>query len=154
LQRQRPPRQPKAKSVLRFSRRASLPASRLDGFVRGRRQERRPVRGTFFFLHFQFRSQNRGRGGGNGNGSRFRATVAVKYFRGISRGDDLGQRGERRAHNIDSPDEFIGTAVGVNLVDHQGQHLERLGLPASRERKTASDVINQQSERLALRFNQ
>src|SRR6266851_6834531 len=150
----RAPSQPRVKSVLLFSLLASLHASGLDYIVRGRRQNRRPVRRTLFFLYFQFRSQNRGRRGGNGNGSRFRAAIAIKNLRCIARRDDLRQRGQRRADNIHSPHQFIRPPVGINLVDHQRQYLERLRLPASGERKSAGDVVDQQPKRLALRFDQ
>src|SRR5205085_8629509 len=72
-------------SLLQFSPRASLLASRLDRVVRGRRQNRRPVRGSLLLLHFQFRNKDLGRSGGHGNGSRFRPTVAVEHFRLVPR---------------------------------------------------------------------
>ena len=47
----------------------SLCTSSLHGVMRGRRQNRRPVRGTLFLLHFEFGGQNRGRGRRNRHGT-------------------------------------------------------------------------------------
>src|SRR5580700_4382294 len=134
--------------------RASLWASRLAGIMRGRWQNRGPVRGSLFLLHFQLGCENSGRGGRNRYGAGLRATVAVEYFRGIAGGHDFRERGQRRSDDIDAPDQFIRAAVGKHLVDHQREDLKGLRLSAPGEGETAGDVVNQQTERFSLLFDE
>jgi len=45
-------------------------------------------------------------------------------------------------------------AVGENFVNDQWEHLEGLRLSAAGERKSAGDIVDQQSVGFALRFDQ
>src|ERR1700688_2380434 len=107
-------------------RKAGVPISQLtarlgkSGVVRRSRQNGRPVRGAFFLLHFQLGSQNRGRSGGNGNRTGLGAAVAVKNFSGVSGSNDLRKGSQGRSDNVDTTHQFVGTAVGKYLVNHEG----------------------------------
>jgi len=122
------PRQPKAKSVLRFSQRASLLASRLDRVVRGRRQDRRPVRRTFFFCTSNSEVKIAGEAAETGTDPDSRATVAVKYFV-VSPSRRSWSARASGVPTISTPRTFVRPAVRVNLVDHQGSTWNACGCP-------------------------
>src|SRR5215469_769038 len=120
----------------------------------GRRQDGRPIRGRLFFLNFQFGSKDcRGRGG-NRDVTRFRAAVAVEYFRSVTGGDNLGEGGEWRADDVDAANEFIGTTIRENLVNDQRLNLESLRLTTPSKSEAAGDVVDQKAVRLVLLFDE
>src|ERR1019366_6986599 len=121
--------------------------------VRGRRQNRRLVRGSFLLLDFHFRDQNGRSRGGNRHGARFGSAVSVEGFHRVAGGDNFGERNQRRANDVHAANEFVGAAVRVHFVNDQRLHLKRLRLAAAGERKSAGDIINQQAERFSLVVN-
>src|ERR1700692_4142323 len=133
--RREPARMPRTRQRARKERRtgewrALLKASGFLDVVRRGRQNGRPIRGRLLLLHFQFGSKN-GRGsGGDRHIAGFGAAVTVEDFRGVAGGDDFRQRGERRSDDIHTANELIRPAIGKDLVDHEGFHLERLRLAA------------------------
>ena len=122
--------------------------------MRGRRQDRRPVRRRLLFLHFQFRSENGGRSGGNRHESGFRAAIAIKHFRRVAGCHDLGQRSKRSPDDVHATNQFIRPPVGENLINHQRFNLERLRLPASREGESARDIVDQKPVGFVLLLDQ
>jgi len=118
--------------------------------MRGRRQNGRPVRGTFFFLHFEFGGQDRGRSSRDRYGAGFRATVTVEDFRCVAGGDDFCECGQGRPHDVYSTYQFIRPAIRKNLVNHQRQHLEGLWLAAAGKGESAGDIVDEQAVGFAL----
>src|SRR5215472_18608864 len=133
---------------------ALLNASGFGRVMRGWRQNRRSIGGRLLFLNFQFRGQDRWRGRGNGHVARLGATVTVENFRRISGGYNFCQRGQRRPHDVHSPNQLVGTSVRKYLIHYQRFHLECLGLSAAREREAPRDVVNQQPVGLSLLLDQ
>src|SRR5580700_3394242 len=116
---------------------ALLKASRFHRIVRWRRQNRRPVCCRRLFLDFQFGGKDGGRNGGNRDGTGLCATVTVENLGSVAGGDDFGEGGERGTDNVDAAYQFIGLAVGKDLVDHQRLDLKGLRLAATGQGKAA-----------------
>jgi len=57
---------------------------------------------------------------------------------------------QRRAHNVHSPNQFVGSSIGVHSPHHHRQHLEGLWRGTLRQRESALDVLEVQSVGLTL----
>ena len=83
--------------------------------------------------------------------ARLGAAEAVEHRRVVAGGEDLLERGERRAHDVDAAHQLVRPAVGEDPVDHQRNHLERLRQPAGASvGEAAGDLVEEQPVRLAL----
>src|SRR5258706_9409519 len=121
--------------------------------VRGRRQNRWLVGGTFLLLYFHFRNQNRWSNRSDGYGARLRTAVAVENFRRVTGGHNFGERYQRCADNVHASDQLVGVSIRENFVHYKRLHLERLRLAAAGERGTSGDIVNQQAECFSLTFD-
>src|SRR5580765_7036373 len=98
---------------------AATDRARISGLSsrRWRRQNGEHLLRLRFLLDFHFADEQRRRRSGNRNAPAFRATDPVEDIHLVARRDDLAERRQRRADQIDAAHE-LGRArlVGVHLI--------------------------------------
>src|ERR1700733_5656686 len=93
-----------------------------------------------FLLHFDLRDEYPRRRGGNGYASRFSSAKAVKYGYVLVGRDDLAEGGQRCADEVGSAHQFL-TAIRIDTINHQRQHVERIRHRAPGECEPAFDLV-------------
>src|SRR5579859_4843757 len=121
-------------------------------FKSGRRQNWRTIVFVGALLHFHFGKEHGGSDSRDRHVAAFGAADSVEDVFLIAGGDDAGQRGERSADDIHAADEFVGAAIGVDLIDDYGKHLKRLRQGTRGEREATLNVVEIQAVGFALFF--
>src|SRR5713226_8543674 len=103
---------------------AGLPA-------RGQWQQGRTILRFLLLFNLDLRHQQRRRDSGNRHASRFSAAVAVEDLLPVGSRQDLAKTRQRRSPHVGAADQLIGTPVGVDAMNYEGNHLEGLQSGAS-----------------------
>src|SRR6202171_4688693 len=115
-------------------------------------QDGRTLVGMPALLHFHFGEEHGRSGGGDGNAAAFGAADTVEDVLLVAGGHDAGEGGQGSADNIDTANQFIGAAIGVNAIDDHRKNLKGLRELASGEREAALDVVEIEAVGLTLAF--
>mgnify|MGYP004399652503 CR=1 FL=1 len=101
--------------------------------------------GFFASLNFDFSNQEIGSDGGNGNPSRLGTTASVEDALGVRCGDDLLEGGEWCSDEVDTANQFVGSAILPYPVDGHWLHSKCIGCHPPCKGEAARDVFKDEA---------
>src|ERR1051325_10054603 len=106
-----------------------------------RAENRKALLRFLFLLHFDLANEQAWTRRRDRYPAGLRTADTVECFAIIACCDDTFECRERRSDEIDAANEFIRTAIGINAIDKDRQHVERIRDRTARQRKSAFDLL-------------